>query len=64
MGCVEMAKRFRIEVVTAPSSDYGESYLQECLDLIAYNEVLKSITPYAETGGWTTRYVVVIELRT
>lgn len=56
-----MAERYRVEVVAAPSSDYGAYDLQKCLNSIGYNERVKQIIPYAETGGWTTRYIVVIE---
>lgn len=55
-----MTKRYRVEVVPAPSVDPGKD-LERCLNSIGYNEHVKAILPYAETGGWTTKYLVVIE---
>ena len=55
-----MGERYRVEVVEAPSVDPGRA-LERCLNSIGYNEQVKAILPYAETGGWTTKYLVVIE---
>lgn len=56
-----MVERYRVEIVDAPSVDPGRA-LARCLNSISYNEQVKAILPYAETGGgWTTKYLVVIE---
>jgi hypothetical protein len=55
-----MPERYRVEVVEAPSADPGR-VLAQCLNSIGYNERVKAILPYAETGGWTTKYLVVVE---
>jgi hypothetical protein len=55
-----MSERYRVEVVEAPSMDPARA-LQQRLNSIGYNEQVKAILPYAETGGWTTKYLIVIE---
>lgn len=55
-----MRDRYRVEVVEAPSVDPGRA-LERCLNSIGFNEKVKAILPYAETGGWTTKYLVVVE---
>lgn len=56
-----MADRYRVEVIDAPSPNAAAFALQKFLNSIGYNEQVKSIVPHAETGGWTTKYIVVIE---
>lgn len=55
-----MPERYRVEVVNAPSVDPGGE-LERVMNSIGYNEQVKAVLPYAETGGWTTKYLIVIE---